>query len=494
MTSTAATARLPTATALGTRVHPLLPRSPPTVSRTRPVHPGAPARQQRRRAVQLAGRLLLLRRGAAGRLPSATTPWLRATPRTATPTRTQKAKAWALFGSVDYGLSDSWDLKAGPALLQRREGLLGGAAHSRSSSHPDRAPIVSTSTTTSLSWDLSATYKVNPTVNVYGRVGTELPRPEHPGPDPVLRRLRRTANPATNCVSVADTEDILSVEVGVKSDPGDRQAAPQPDRLLYEVNDQQLTAVGGAVQHRHAAQRRQDRGLRPRDRHPVLTPTANWLMTFGLSYNQTEIQDPNLTVGALRRRLHDPRPDRADGRRCVDGNSLPHRPEWIFNGIIDYRPTRSSNGLFIGTLDWAYYARRASSSTSREEFQDDSFEVGLRLGYAFGDGQVRGRRCSGATSSTRRSPARRHRLQQPDRHDQRSRGSRRRVRRPVLIHIRTHNQGRPSGRPFSLEFNSQRLNDAVSRITAILVKAGQAHPTSDPHIWWVRRVGFSPPL
>jgi iron complex outermembrane receptor protein len=42
---------------------------------------------------------------------------------------------------------------------------------------------------------------------------------------------------------------------------------------------------------------------------------------------------------------------------------------------------------FFGTLDWAYYSEKNFFLYEAEEFEDDSFEVGLRLGYGWSQGK-----------------------------------------------------------------------------------------------------------
>jgi iron complex outermembrane receptor protein len=115
------------------------------------------------------------------------------------------------------------------------------------------------------------------------------------------------------------------------------------------------------------------------------TPTGNWLMTFGASWNPTKIDDPNLTVppcgGGCT--VTDPI---VDGLVYVDGNSLPHSPDVIFNGIINWRSDPAYKGLF-GTFDWAYYSEKSFFLYESEEFRGDSLEFGLRFGYAFNQGQ-----------------------------------------------------------------------------------------------------------
>jgi hypothetical protein len=51
-------------------------------------------------------------------------------------------------------------------------------------------------------------------------------------------------NPATNCVSVADEEKLLSFEAGVKSEIA-RKLRLNLGAFVYTVDGQQIVAVGG---------------------------------------------------------------------------------------------------------------------------------------------------------------------------------------------------------------------------------------------------------
>jgi iron complex outermembrane receptor protein len=150
------------------------------------------------------------------------------------------------------------------------------------------------------------------------------------------------------------------------------------------VDGQQVTAVGG--EYNTASLLNVDKtegyGL---ETDIQWTPTGHWLMTFGASWNPTEIKDANLTVAPCGGgcTVTDPV---VDGLAYVDGNPLPHAPDVIFNGIINWRSNVASKGFF-GTLDWSYYSEKNFFLYESEEFKGDSFELGLRFGYAFNQGR-----------------------------------------------------------------------------------------------------------
>jgi iron complex outermembrane receptor protein len=231
------------------------------------------------------------------------------------------------------------------------------------------------------SWDLSATYKANPNVNVYGRVATGFRAPSIQGRILFCADFDGGTDPATNCVTTADTEEILSAEIGIKSILADNRLRLNLTGYIFEVDGQQVTAVGGQFNTATLlnVDKTKGHGL---ELDLEFTPTANWLMTFGASWNPTEIDDPNLTVAPCGGGCTVLDPVAPNGGVYVDGNSLPHAPEVILNGIINFRSDAVHKGYF-GAVDFAYYSEKSFFLYESEEFNDDSLEIGLRLGYAW---------------------------------------------------------------------------------------------------------------
>jgi iron complex outermembrane receptor protein len=152
----------------------------------------------------------------------------------------------------------------------------------------------------------------------------------------------------------------------------------------FQVDGQQLTAVGGQfnVSTLLNADKTDGYGV---EADINWLPAPEWLATFGVSYNHTEIDDPQLTVAAcgggctMRDRV-------VGGLAFVSGNSLPHAPEWILNGIVDYRKL-VANGQVTTSFDWAYHSEKQFFLYESEEFNADSFELGLRVGYTWANGK-----------------------------------------------------------------------------------------------------------
>jgi iron complex outermembrane receptor protein len=301
----------------------------------------------------------------------------------------QDAEAYALFGSVDYAASDRWNLKAGirfsnddkDFVAQRIQPLfinwlLFGTQPSV------QIPVQVEDSFTS--WDLSATYAVNSNVNVYGRVATGFRAPSIQGRILFCSDIDGT-DPATNCVSVADTEDILSAEIGIKTILAEQKLRFNVTGYIFEMNNQQLTAVGGETNTATLlnADKTEGYGL---ETDIQWTPSGNWLMAFGFSYNPTKIRDKDLRVPVCAGGCTVTDPIDAEGFALIDGNTPPHIPEVIFNGIINYRSDPVGKGFF-GVLDWVYYGEKNFFLYESKEYKDDALELGLRLGYGWSQGK-----------------------------------------------------------------------------------------------------------
>ena len=247
-------------------------------------------------------------------------------------------------------------------------------------------PIERHTSDSNVSWDLSATYKANPNLNLYGRLATGYRAPSIQGRIMFAPDFEDGQNPATNGVSVANAETIKSFEVGVKSILADQRLRLNLAAYIFQMDGQQLTAVGG--QYNIATLLNADKV----DGHGFeadieYVASEKVFMTFGLSWNPTKINDKNLTIGKCGGGCTITDPLTPDGSLVlIDGNSLPFAPEWIFNGILNFQSNPVSKGFF-GSLDWAYSSEKSFFLYESKEFKSDSLEVGLRLGYGFGGGK-----------------------------------------------------------------------------------------------------------
>lgn len=292
----------------------------------------------------------------------------------------QDAESWALFTSLDFRPTELWTIKGGVRYTTDEKDF-SAERPDPTFQTPTVAPIRANTDADLVTWDLSATFKATESVNVYGRVGTGFRAPSIQGRILFCADFEGGTNPATNCVSVADEEEIFSAEVGLKSELLNRRLRLNLAAYSYQVDGQQLVAVGGEFNTATLLNADKSNGY-GFEADIDYAPSSNWLVTLGLSYNHTEIDDPNLVVAQCGGgcTMLDPV---TNGLARIDGNPLPHAPELIFNGIVDYRRPLGDAGVLVASVDWAYHDEKNFFLYQSKEFQADSFELGARFGYAF---------------------------------------------------------------------------------------------------------------
>jgi iron complex outermembrane recepter protein len=301
--------------------------------------------------------------------------------------QTQDNQSWALFGSMSYRLTDRWKLQGGLRYTHDEKDFAAERPQPLFQT-PTFAPIRRRTDEDMTSWDLSATYAVNDTVNVFGRVATSFRAPSIQGRILFCPDFEGGTNPETNCVSVADEEEALSTEIGVKSELLDRKLRLNLTGFRYTVDGQQIVAVGGTsnIAILHNADETEGYGF---EADIQIAPVPEWMITLGISNNNTEIKDDNLAIQSCGGgcTVLDPVVRVGPGGErfvSVDGNSLPHAPEWIFSAIVDYRRPFGDN-ILAGSVDLAYHDDKRFFLYDSREFQDDSFELGARLAWLFAE-------------------------------------------------------------------------------------------------------------
>lgn len=282
----------------------------------------------------------------------------------------QDTKAWALFGSVDYTITDDLKVTAGLRYSDDEKEF----SATRTLSPVGGAPTVLTENPSDdhISWDLSANYKINDDVNWYGRIANSFRAPSIQG-----RILFGDE------VTVADSETVTSFETGIKSDVLDGQGRVNATVFYYTMDDQQLTAVGGGANFNRLLNADKTTGYGfELDSEWVLSDELN--ATFNLSYNKTELKDDTLSIAAPSRlELLDPI---INGQAMLDGNSLPHAPEWISNITLRYTK-ELAEGDFFAYADVSYRSEIDFFLYESVEFEGKPLtEVGLRAGYAWAQG------------------------------------------------------------------------------------------------------------
>ena len=282
--------------------------------------------------------------------------------------------AWAVFGQASYDFSDRLNVTAGVRYTDDEKELttlqlFGGPL-------APTGPDVEVSDN-EVSWDLSALYRINDDVNVYGRIATGFRAPSIQGRD-----IAFFGSP-----SVADSETVTSYEVGIKSTLMDDRIRLNGSLFYYDMEDQQLTAVGGVDNLIQLLNADTTTGA-GFDLDADILFTDNFQATLGVAYNDTEIDDPNLRIATCGSGQCTPTdPVDADGFAFVDGNPLPNAPEWNVNLILRYSTPVEGGEVYFST-DWMFQTDVQFFLYDTVEFHSgDVFEGGVRAGFAADSGR-----------------------------------------------------------------------------------------------------------
>ncbi|MCD9098851.1 TonB-dependent receptor [Luteimonas fraxinea] len=294
-------------------------------------------------------------------------------PQTGHAVQEQRNTAWALFASGEYDVSDKLKLRGGLRYTQDKKDFSASVLQTVPFGTPVGGPFSENTDVDDISWDASAVYELNDDVNVYGRVAKGFRAPSIQG------RL------AFGGISVADSEEVISYEVGIKADLWDRRGRIGFNLFRYNVDGQQLIAVGGATN--QAILLNADKSIgqgAELDLQAWLTDTL--LVTWGTSYNDTEIRDPNLAVAVCGGgcTVTDPT---VNGFALVDGNPLPQAPKWIHNLTARWGVPVGDDAEFYVYTDWAYRGQVNFFLYESPEFRGRStLEGGLRVGTNWNQG------------------------------------------------------------------------------------------------------------
>ncbi|MFT5757827.1 MAG: iron complex outermembrane receptor protein [Alteromonadaceae bacterium] len=279
-----------------------------------------------------------------------------------------QTNAWAVFGSVDYEVSQQLNLTAGLRYSDDERDWNGTLVQS-----PFGAPGFSEKNSVSdsqISGDISANYKMDDETNLYARYARGYRSPSIQG-----RSLLFSANSTT-----ADSETVDSIETGFKSVLLENTARIDGSVFYYVVNDQQLTAVGGAGNVTSLLNADEAIGYGfELDGEYMITP--DFVVTGSVSYNHTEINDSSVAVPGCGGGCTVTDKLNVDGLAIIDGNSLPQSPKWITNFSARWSKEIGDGEFYIYT-DWSYRSEVNFLLYESIEFTGDGLlEGGVRVGY-----------------------------------------------------------------------------------------------------------------
>jgi iron complex outermembrane recepter protein len=305
-------------------------------------------------------------------------------PRAGHAVQEQENTAWAVFASGEYDATDKLKLRGGVRYTQDKKDFSASVLEAAPFGAPAGGPYQVSTDVNDVSWDASAVYAINDDVNVYGRVAKGFRAPSIQG-----RLLFAAAGAPNGGVSTADSEEVISYEVGVKADLWDKRARIGFNLFRYNVDDQQIIAVGGGsnIATLLNADKSVGQGFEL-DLEAYVTDSL--LVTLGSSYNDTEIKDGNLFVPGCGGGCTVTDPLTPDGY-SIDRNPLPQAPKWVHNLTARYGiPMGDGAELYVYT-DWAYRSEVNFFLYESPEFRGRStLEGGLRIGYgwSYGDYEV----------------------------------------------------------------------------------------------------------
>jgi len=279
-----------------------------------------------------------------------------------------QTEAWAIFGSIDYEVSEKVKVNGGLRYSNDEREWDGTLVQS-----PFGAPSFSEAASvddSQVSGDLSVTYNWTNETNLYARIARGYRAPSIQG-----RNLLFSGNATT-----ADSETVVSVESGFKTVTADNMGKLDGAVFYYQVSDQQLTAVGGEgnLARLLNADKAVGYGFELDGEYFL---TEDLVLTGSVSYNNTELQDGSIGVAPCGGGCTVTDPIRGDGQAIIDGNPLPQSPEWISNLAVRWSKEIGDGELYVYS-DWSYRSEVNFFLYESLEFKGDSLlEGGIRVGY-----------------------------------------------------------------------------------------------------------------
>jgi iron complex outermembrane receptor protein len=275
--------------------------------------------------------------------------------------------SYAVFGQADYDLTEVWTLTAGLRYTDDDKKLK--APRGNDLDVDDQK----------FSGNLSLAFTPNDNTTYWGKIASGFRGPTLQGRDVAF----------FGASSAADSETINSVELGYKAQYFDNRARLNSAIYYYEVDDMQLSAVGGSgnmIQLINADSANAF-GLEV-DFEFAVNDYLN--LTLGYAYVDTEFDDNNLEVGVCGSGQCTPTDptrtvDNGDGTTStfanIDGNPFPNAPETTLSFTASFRYPMGSGEVFAFT-DWAYQGdTNIFLYESKEYHTEDQYEGGLRAGY-----------------------------------------------------------------------------------------------------------------
>jgi iron complex outermembrane receptor protein len=288
-------------------------------------------------------------------------------------TRSNTTDSLGIFASLSYDLTDRLTVSGGARWTDEEKDFVVERLTSPIGAGP-LGPVRGTTSDDDISWDVSATYAYSDDINLYSRIAKGFRGPSTQG------RLV-----FGNDVSTADSETVVSYEVGAKSELFDGRLRLNTNVFFFDMEGQQLTIVGGLNNTVALFNGDKSEGY-GFEIDAEAVPIDNLFITAGLSYNKTEFKDDLLLApgcGGGCTVLDAPVLDGLGNLigYNISGNSFPNAPEWIANVTARYG-VPVPGGEIYGYTDWAYKGETNFFLYESIEFgQEGYWEGGLKAGF-----------------------------------------------------------------------------------------------------------------
>ncbi len=288
----------------------------------------------------------------------------------------QENTTWALFGQGSYDVNDQLTLTAGVRYTKDEKDFqvlqFGQLWLDLGIPTFIADPIAVDDDETS--WELSANFAMTEETSLYGRISSGFRAQTIQGRDVAFLETPTVALPET----------IDSVEAGYKAELMGNRMRLNVGVFYYEVDDLQLSIIGGASNTNQVVNAKKGvaSGL---ELDAEWLITDNLLVTFGTSYNDTELQDSELATapcGSGQCTPLDPVNPNNAAQVLVDGNPFPRAPKTTHNVTLRYSAPVGNDAEVYFSTDWAFYGKINMPLYEAVEFQtDNQKEGGLRIGY-----------------------------------------------------------------------------------------------------------------
>lgn len=287
-------------------------------------------------------------------------------------TTTTDNDAFAIFGQTDVNVGDDIIVTLGVRYT--------GDNKDFKSPVPEHATSLSDD---QLSGNVSVTYLADDNTTFWGKIASGFRAPTIQGRDVAFG----------GAPSTADSETIISYELGYKAEFWNNRARLNSAIFFYEVEDMQITAVGGDGNNIALNNVENATGIGYEFDVQVVI-TENFEISLGYSYADTEFDDPNLETsicGSGQCTVTDSTrvTEAGDTVANINGNPFPNAPESTLSFTASFSLPIGDNAELFAFTDWAFQGDTNIFLYESVEYQTkDQFEGGVRFGWRRLDGSL----------------------------------------------------------------------------------------------------------